>query len=274
MIAKFCKTALALSLLLMVLIGCNQQAIKKVEILTNDQGLPEAEELLRKSSELINSLESYSMSTEVDVQNYGNTKEELIWDGLVSTAAIQYIKSPYFLFSDTNFIENNSTLKNYFTDAYGVLENSGKQWEEISDENQELLNSLKEQWRLQIDPYAVIKDMNDLTMTIGQEKDSYILNVAGNKRKQMSQEGHHNQFGQEYTLVVTTDMKYKISYVIHKDTLLPKQKIEEVEQMIDYSGKKSFSDRTITFTYEDYNNINTKKMLDEVKKISESVKEN
>jgi hypothetical protein len=274
MIAKYCKMALALSMLLMILSGCGQQAIKKVEILTNDQGLPEAEELLEKSSELINSLESYSVSSKVDLQNYGETKEKLIWDGVVSTTDIKYIKSPYLLFSETHYKENDTTRKSFITDAYGILENSGKQWEVVSDYYQELLPSQKEQWKLAVDPYADLKNLDGLTMIIGQDEDSYILDVAGNIHNQTSQEGLYDSSGEEYTLVITTDMQYKNRYVVHKDTLLPKQKIQEIDQAADYSpGKKTYSHRTITYTYGDYNNINTKKLIDEAKEIAKSVNE-
>ncbi|GEM_PF-6363886 len=274
MIAKYCKMALALSMLLMILSGCGQQAIKKAEILTNDQGLPEAEELLKKSSELINSLESYSISSKVDLQNYGETKEKLIWDGVVSTTEIKYIKSPYLLFSETHYKENDTTRKSFITDAYGILENSGKQWEEISDHYQKLLPSQKEQWKLAVDPYADLKNLDGLTMIIGQDEDSYILDVAGNIHNQTSQEGLYDSSGEEYTLVITTDMQYKNRYVVHKDTLLPKQKIQEIDQAADYSpGKKTYSHRTITYTYEDFNSINTKKLVNEAKEIAKSVKE-
>ena len=275
MIAKYCKMTLALSLLLMVLSACGQQAIKKAEILTNDQGLPEAEELLEKSSELINSLDSYSVSSKVDLQNYGETKEKLIWDGVVSTTDIKYIKSPYLLFSETHYKENDTTRKYLITDAHGILENQGKQWEEFSVHYQEgLLLSLKEQWKLQVDPYADLKNLDDLTMIIGQDEDSYILDATGKMREQTSQEGLYDSSGEEYTLVITTDMQYKIRYVVHKDTLLPKQKIQEIEQTADYSpGEKSYSHRTITYTYEDFNSIDTKKLVNEAKEIAKSVKE-
>ncbi len=274
MIAKYYKTTLALSLLLMVLSACGQQAIKKTEILTNDQGLPEAEELLKKSSELINSLDTYSVSSKVDLQNYGETKDKLIWDGIVSTTDIKYIKSPYLLFSETHYKENDTTRTYLITDAYGILENSGKQWEVVSDYYQELLPSQKEQWKLAVDPYADLKNLDGLTMIIGQDEDSYILDVAGNIHNQTSQEGLYDSSGEEYTLVITTDMQYKNRYVVHKDTLLPKQKIQEIEQTADYSpGKKSYSHRTITFTYEDFNSINTKKLVNEAKEIAKSVKE-
>ncbi|MHA7966302.1 DUF6612 family protein [Paenibacillus sp. CAU 1782] len=274
--SSFCKTTLAVSLLLLfVLSGCEQQSIKKVEIHTNDQGLPEAEELLRLSSELVNSLESYGVDTEGFLRNYGSTKEELIWEGPTSATALQYVKSPYLLFSEIRFQKDNSIINYYVADAYGVFEKRiGEPWIEISNGDQRAMDIHKEQWQPEIDPFAVIKGLKDLTLTIGQENDRFILNVTGINHEQTSQEGHHDMNGKEYTLVINKDQKYKLRYVIHKDTLLPLQKIEEVEQMMDYSGEKLYSDRTITFTYEDFNKINSNGLINEAKKISEAVKEN
>lgn len=193
--------------------------------------------------------------------------------GPFSTTAIQYVKSPFLLFSETNYKENNSTDNYYVADSYGVLRKTGKIWEYISHGNQEFLDAQKEQCQFQIDPYAELNDLNDLTVTIEQENDNYILNATGSTHEQSSHEGYYDMNGKEYTLVITTDQKYKLRYVILKDTLLPQQKIQEIEQIMDYSGKKSYIDKTITFTYEDFNDINIKKLSNEVKKISKSIKE-
>lgn len=268
------KMMLAVGLLLIVLSGCSQSAIKKVKVVTNDQGLPEAEELLRVSSEQIQSLESYGIRMEAAYKNYGATKNVVMWEGPFSTTEIQYVKSPYLMYSDALFHENNATSKFYISDPYGVFRNNDEEkWEEMESGNkQEFIESQKENWLLQTDPYSEIKDLNDRTFDVGQDQDRYTLMVTGNTIKQRSQEGQVNIFGNEYTLVITIEEEFRIQYLIDKETLLPMQKIQEVEQVSDYSGSKSYFDRTVTFTYDDYNQVNASNLLNEVKGIAESAK--
>ena len=272
---KLCKITLAISVfMLLVLSGCSQQASMKVEIATNDQGLPETEELLRKSSEQVNLLESYRVNIEANYLNHGNTQDGGVWEGLFSTEAIQYTKTPFLLYSETNYQENNKTVKQFVADEYGLLENDGERWERVLQKERKLPESLKEEWQLIVDPYAELKDLDDLTMTTGQEQDQYILHVTGSKHDQSFHEGHYDTNGKEYTLVITTDLKYKLRYLISKDTLLPTQKIQEIEQVIDYSGKTTYFDKTISFTYGDYNHIKTSRLSNAAKKISKSLNKN
>ncbi|GAA0137551.1 hypothetical protein YSY43_43920 [Paenibacillus sp. YSY-4.3] len=250
------------SILLVVLSGCGTE----IHLTKDEDGLPYAEELVEKSSEQIESLKSFSVESK---HTYRNPSVKEADGSSYSTSKLDYVKEPFSMYEQHEMSDLEAQTKEYVTEQYGVSTFRNGQWE-LGPELEGYTSGLIESKKKYADPYYDLKSLTIQDMQVDQKDKNYILTVTGTQHEESSHEGYHDaKTGKEYTLIVTIDRKSKLTYTINKKTLLPVELIKETETTLDYSGDKKYSEVKVVHSYQDFNGVNEKKLLEGAYKASD-----
>lgn len=253
------------SIMLVVLSGCG----KGIHLTNDEQGLPYAEELVEKSSEQIESLKSFSVESKYVYKSFENPNLKEASGSSSTNTKIEYVKKPFSMYSQHESPDLERIVKEYVTEQYGVAAFRDGQWE-VGPELEGYTSGMIENNKKYVDPYHDLKSLTTQGMQVEQKDGNYILTVTGNQHEESAHEGFYDAKTQKMiTLVVTTDHQSKLTYTINKRTLLPVELIKETETTLDYSGDKKYSELKVVHTYQDFNDVNEKKLLEGAYKASD-----